>query len=164
MDCTVSAIHNARKRIRITTPYLIPPKQVSAALEVAASSGIDVELILPAQGDSWIAHHASMSYLKPLLRNHVKVYLYEKGFIHAKTITVDGKLSMVGTVNMDVRSYLVNFEVAALVYDESLTKKLDDAFEEDIEDCRKLEYERWQQRGVWKRGIDSCCRLMTPLL
>ena len=164
MDCIVSAIHEARERVRIVNPYFIPDDPVKTALEIAATSGIEVELILPGPSDSWVVNHASRSFIKPLLQNNVKVYLYQKGFVHAKTITVDGKFSMIGTVNMDIRSFFINFEVAALIYDEKLTGQLDASFETDLEHCEKLEWEKWSQRPVWMRGGDSCCRLLTPLL
>lgn len=164
MDCLVSAIHEARERVRIVNPYFIPDDPVKAAMEIAATSGIEVEIILPGISDSWVVNHASMSYVKPLLQNNVRVYLYEKGFIHAKTITVDGKFAMVGTVNMDMRSFFINFEVAALLYDENLSRQLDESFDADLKACRKLEWESWKERPFWERGVDSACRLLTPLL
>src|SRR5690606_993200 len=108
MDALLVAIAEAQESIRLCTPYFIPSDQLSTALQIAAASGIRVEIIIPKKGDSYIVHHASLSYIKPLLERGVRVYLYERGFMHAKTVTVDGKLAFVGTVNLDTRSFYIN--------------------------------------------------------
>ena len=115
-DCNVSNFQ-AEKTIRICTPYFIPPDPLTAALVIAAARGVKVELILPAKSDSFIVQHASFSFIKPVLQRGVKVYLYEKGFIHAKTISIDGSLAFVGTVNMDTRSFFLNFEITSIIYE-----------------------------------------------
>src|SRR5690606_25877773 len=117
MEAILIAISRAKESIQICTPYFVPTDQVSTALQIAAASGIQVELLIPRYSDSFIVHHASLSFLKPLLRRGVKVYLYEKGFMHAKTICVDSKLAFVGTVNFDSRSFYINFEFDDLIYD-----------------------------------------------
>ncbi len=164
MDCYVSAIHRARQRVRITNPYFIPSQTIIDALQIAASSGVKVQLILPGVSDSWIVQHASYSYLKPLLENGVEVFLYKKGFVHAKTITVDGKLAMIGSVNMDFRSFFINFEVAALIYAEEVTRQLDDQFDQDLQECEQLNWRSWKNRPIIQRGVDSLCRLLAPIL
>src|SRR6202000_739620 len=102
------ALGQAKRTIRICTPYFIPPDELTSALMIAAANGIVVELILPAESDSFLVQHASFSFLKPLLRRGVNLYLYEKGFIHAKTISIDSTLAFIGTVNMDTRSFYLN--------------------------------------------------------
>ncbi len=164
LDCMVSAIHEARKHVRITNPYFLPPDSLSMAMEIAASSGIQVDLIIPGKSDSWIVHHASRSYLMPLLRAGVNIYFYDRGFVHAKTMTVDGKLTTIGTVNLDERSFFINFEVMALVYCEDFTAQVNAAFEDDLNYCSKIDPEAWAQRPLVERAVDSFCRLMTPLL
>ena len=94
----------------------------------------------------------------------MRVFLYERGFIHAKSITVDHQLAILGTVNMDTRSFYINFELAALAYDEALCKALDDAFEDDLQYSRELNYHIWGSRHILRRFTDSVCRLLTPLL
>lgn len=164
MEALLLAIGEADKSIRLVTPYYIPSEELSTALRLAASSGVEVELILPKRGDSYIVQHASMSFLKPLLERGVKVYLYEKGFIHAKTTTIDGKLSFVGTVNLDTRSFYINFETAAVISDPALCERLDAQFELDKQESQFIDMETWLQRPRWKRGLDSLCRLLAPLL
>ena len=157
----MSDIMQATKVVRITTPYFIPSEQLTTALLMAAGSGVDVQLMLPGKADSVIVQHASYSYVRPLLRGGVRVFLYERGFVHAKTMTIDNQLAMVGTVNMDTRSFFINFELAALAYDPDLCKTLDDAFEDDLQYCYELQYKIWTTRHIVHRFIDSLCRLLT---
>jgi len=164
MEAILIAIARASKSIQICTPYFVPSEQISTALQVAAASGIVVELIMPMQSDSYIVHHASFSFLKPLLKRGVHVYLYEKGFMHAKTICVDGKLAFVGTVNMDIRSFFINFEIAALIQDQDLCLEMQQQFEIDKKDSLRIDMKYWKSRSVFKRGLDSICRLLAPVL
>jgi len=164
MEAILIAISRASKSIQICTPYFVPSEQISTALQVAAASGIIVELIMPMHSDSYIVHHASFSFLKPLLKRGVHVYLYEKGFMHAKTICVDAKLAFIGTVNMDIRSFYINFEIAALINDLELCKELQKQFELDKKDSLFMDMKYWKSRSVFKRGLDSICRLMAPVL
>jgi cardiolipin synthase len=164
MDSMVSLIHNARKNIKITNPYFIPSDEFKGALNTAALSGVDVKIILPGISDSTIVQRASNSYLKPFLYNGVNIYQYQKGFIHAKTMTVDDKISLVGSFNTDIRSFYINYEASALVYDKELTYELNNQFDEDIANSTKLNYDSWKNRSITNRLLDSICRLITPLL
>ena len=164
MDSMVSLIHNARKNIKITNPYFIPSDELKGALITAALSGVDVKIILPGISDSTIVQRASNSYLKPFLYNGVKIYQYQKGFIHAKTMTVDDKISLVGSFNTDIRSFYINYEASALVYDKELTSELNDQFEKDLINSIRLDYHTWKKRSINNRLLDSICRLITPLL
>lgn len=164
METILIAISEANDRIQLCTPYYIPSEELERALIIAASSGIEVELMIPAKSDSLFVHHASFSFLKPLLERGVKVYLYNKGFLHAKTITVDGKISFVGTVNLDIRSFYINYEIAAVVSDPKICTDLENQFEIDRNESTLMTLKDWKSRSVWKRGADSLCRLMAPLL
>lgn len=164
MEAILIAIARATKSIQICTPYFVPSDQISTALQVAAASGITIELIMPMHSDSFIVHHASFSFLKPLLKRGVNVYLYEKGFMHAKTICVDGKLAFIGTVNMDIRSFFINFEIAAIIHDQKLCVEMQKQFEIDKEDSLHINMKYWKKRSFLKRGLDSLCRLMAPVL
>jgi len=164
MDSMVSLIHNAKKSIKITNPYFIPSDELKSALITAALSGIDVKIILPGISDSTIVQRASYSYFKPLLYYGVNIYQYQKGFIHAKTMTVDDKTSMVGSFNTDIRSFYINHEASALVYDKELTRQLNKQFDEDLGYSTKLDYYSWKNRSINNRLLDSLCRLITPLL
>jgi len=164
MEALLIAIAEAEECIRLCTPYYIPSDELDTALQLAAASGIRVELMIPHHSDSYIMQHASLSYLKPLLRRNVSVYLYEKGFIHAKTVSVDGKLAFVGTVNLDTRSFYINFETSVLISEPYLCKMMVDQFEIDKAHSLLMTKEIWWARPRWKRGIDSVCRLLAPLL
>jgi len=164
MEAMLIGIAAARHTIRICTPYFIPSDEFSTALQVAAASGVTVELMLPARSDSYIVQHASFSFIKPLLQRGVSVYLYQKGFLHAKTICIDGKLAYIGTVNLDTRSFYINFEVSAVIADPTLCAQLDAQFRRDCDDSLSVDLAGWMSRPRWQRGLDSVCRLLTPLL
>ncbi|WDF67746.1 cardiolipin synthase [Sphingobacterium oryzagri] len=164
MEAILIAIGEADKKIQLVTPYYIPSDELATALQVAAAAGLTVELMLPEKSDSYIVQHASLSFIKPLLARGVKVYFYKKGFIHAKTINIDGKLSFIGTVNLDTRSFYINYEVAAVIADEELCAQLESQFEADKQDCEQMTLRNWKKRKAWKRGLDSVCRLLAPLL
>lgn len=164
MEAILLALSQAQKSIRICTPYFIPTEQLTSTLMIAAASGIEVELILPRTSDSFIVQHASFSFLKPLLKRRVRIFLYEKGFIHAKTISIDGSLAFVGTVNMDTRSFYLNFEITSVIYEPQFCENLERSFEEDKKDSVEITLEGWLSRPVLRRGFDSVCRLVAPLL
>ncbi|WP_353129179.1 cardiolipin synthase [Parapedobacter pyrenivorans] len=164
MEAILIGIAEAERTIQLCTPYFIPSDELTTALQLAAASGVAVELMLPAQSDSFLVQHASFSFLKPLLARGVSVYLYEKGFMHAKTICIDGKLAFIGTVNLDIRSFYINFEVSAIINDEELCRQLNAQFEQDKLNSAHMTMDTWLMRPRWKRGLDSICRLLAPLL
>lgn len=164
MEAMLIAIGEANTHLRLCTPYYIPSEELERALIIAAASGVKVELMIPATSDSYFVQHASFSFLKPLLERGVEVFLYKKGFLHAKTMTVDGKLTFIGTVNLDIRSFYINYEIAAVVSDSALCLQAEELFDLDKLDCDVLTLEQWKSRPRWKRGVDSVCRLMAPLL
>lgn len=164
METILLALSQAKKSIRICTPYFVPTDQLISVLVIAASNGIEVELILPEKSDSFIVQHASFSFIKPLLQRGVKVYLYEKGFIHAKTISIDANLAFVGTVNMDIRSFFLNFEITSVIYEPHFCISLEESFERDKQNSHLVTLGYWKGRPVIQRGFDSVCRLVAPLL
>lgn len=164
MEAILVGIGEADKKVQLVTPYYVPSDELATALKVAAASGIDVELLLPEHSDSYIVQHASLSFIKPLLERGVKVYFYKKGFIHAKTITIDGKISYIGTVNLDIRSFYINYEIAAIISDPTLCGQMEEQFERDKLESELMTLEKWKERKAWKRAIDSICRLLAPLL
>ncbi len=164
MEAILAAINQAKKRIWIITPYFIPTDQILTALQIAASNGVDVRMILPGKSDSHIVKHASLSYVKPLLRSGIRIFLYEKGFAHAKTMTFDNQLAIVGTANMDTRSFYINFEIVAIIYDNKLCTEVDRSFEVDLKNSKEIDYQEWSNRSFYNRLLDSTCRLLTPLL
>lgn len=164
MEVIFTAIVTSEKYVYITTPYFIPNDQIITALQVASKSGVDVRLLIPKESDSFTAKHATNSYLECLMEANVKIYRYCKGFIHAKTIVVDDMFSTVGTTNMDYRSFNINFEINAIIYDKNKTKELKAHFFEDLEESEEIDYERWILRSKGQKFYESYSRLWAPLL
>ena len=164
MEAIFVAITNAEDHVYITTPYFIPNSEIVTALQVLARSNKEVKIIVPKKSDSWIAEYATNSYLEMLLEAGVEVYRYTKGFIHAKTMVVDGVFCTVGTTNMDYRSFNINFEVNALIYNKKISSELTEFFNDDLKDCEKLELKSWQNRSKRTKLIEAVARLMAPIL
>ncbi|WP_299390438.1 cardiolipin synthase [uncultured Gelidibacter sp.] len=164
MEVIFTAIVTADKYVYLTTPYFIPNEQIITALQVASKSGVDVRLLIPKESDSWTAKHATNSYIECLLEAGVKIYRYHKGFVHAKTIVIDDVFSTVGTTNMDYRSFNINFEINAIIYNEEKSLELKAHFFEDLEDSEIIDGERWLNRPKSEKLKESYCRLWAPLL
>ncbi|UUV22684.1 cardiolipin synthase [Paenimyroides aestuarii] len=164
MEAMILSILAAQKSIQLCTPYFIPTESFKTALLVAVSKGVQVSLMLPSKSDSAIVQAASLSFLKPFLNRGMKVYLYEKGFIHAKTICIDGLLSYVGTTNLDARSFLINFELSAVVLDKTIAEQLTQQFEKDILGSTLFTAEIWKNEKWYYKAFASICRLLSPLL
>jgi cardiolipin synthase len=160
----LQAINLATTEILITTPYFIPSESIIDALIVAALGGVHVKLLVPGISDSKIVNAAAYSYYGDLLDAGAEIYLYQKGFVHAKTMVTDKKLAMVGTANMDSRSFDLNFEVNALIYDVETAEHLAGIFYDDIKDARKIDAKTWNQRPVIKQMFEKTARLVSPLL
>lgn len=157
-------MNEAESHIYLTTPYFVPDDGIFEALRVAALSGLDVRIIIPGNPDHFFVYWASMSYLGELLEAGVKVYQYEKGFIHAKVLTIDGTVASVGSANMDIRSFDLNFEVNAFMYDEDITKVLEDDFKNDLRCCVEITKEWYHRRRWWFKVREAIARLISPML
>lgn len=164
MQGMVMAISCARKYIYIQTPYFLPTESVLMALCTAAVSGVDVRLMLPKRADNWLTNQATHSYLSDVLEAGVKVYLYEKGFLHSKLLLIDDNLSSVGSVNIDFRSFEHNFEVSAFVYDGKVAEKMRKTFVKDQRNCSQLFQKVWKKRPLYKKMVEGIVRLFSPLL
>lgn len=164
MYSILQAISIAKKEILLTTPYFIPGESILEALIVASYSGVKVRMLVPGISDSKLVNNASNSYYNFLLEAGVEIYKYRKGFVHAKTLVIDRCLMMVGTANMDHRSFDLNFEINAVVYDKSLAEKLADVFEQDIKEADKIDPDEWKNRPMYRQLIEKICRLVSPML
>jgi len=160
----LQAINLATKEILITTPYFIPGESLLDALTVAALGGVSVKLIVPGISDSKLVNFAARSYYNDLLKAGVEIYQYSKGFVHAKTMVTDRKIAIVGTANMDYRSFDLNFEVNAIVYDKKFANELADIFDKDIQDAEKIDAAAWDSRPPYKQLLEKTARLISPLL
>ena len=158
------AIYQAEQEILITTPYFIPDQSLMDALIIAALGGVSVQLLVPERSDSRLVALAASSYYSDLLAAGVKIFFYQDGFVHAKTLVVDKKIAVVGTANMDVRSFDLNFEVNAIVYDDELASSLANTFYSDIKDAILLDKETWANRSIIKIFLEKVARLVSPLL
>ncbi|MBW4888748.1 cardiolipin synthase [Mucilaginibacter sp. HMF5004] len=164
MFSLLQTIGLAENEILITTPYFIPGENLLDALNVAAISGVKVKILVPGKSDSAFVDAAARSYYAELLDSGVEIYLYQKGFIHAKTLVSDGQLSIIGTANMDHRSFELNFEVNSMIYDEAISKQLRDAFYDDLKHSVRINTTRWNNRRVYRQLPEKVARLLSPLL
>lgn len=158
-----SMIATAKSRIWIQTPYLVPDESIMMALETAALSGVDVRIIIPAKPDHLLVFWASRANLERLLLAGVKIYRYQKGFIHSKTMIVDESVASVGTANLDFRSLEINFEINAFLYGKSEILKLSDDFVRDIEVSEQVSLEDHAKRPKIQRVFEALGRLVSPL-
>jgi cardiolipin synthase len=163
MQVYFSAIATAKRSIYISTPYFSPDESILTAMKTASLSGVDVQMILPDKSDSVVAYWNTRSYIDELLDAGIKIFLYKKGFNHSKYILVDNIFASVGSANVDMRSFDLNFEVAALIYDESFAAKLLNVFHNDIYDSEPVIPEEWSRRKRASKYKESLSRIFGPL-
>jgi cardiolipin synthase len=160
----IQMISMAKDRLWIASPYFVPDIHVIAALQLAALRGVDVRIMLPAKPDQLLVYLASFSYLQELEDVGVKIYRYQPGFLHQKTLLVDDRWSAVGTANLDNRSFRLNFEITILVEDGGFAGEAAEMFEQDFANCRIAEADDLKNRSLlFKIGV-RVARLMSPLL
>ena len=163
MQVYFSAIATAKSSIYLTSPYFSPDESLLTALKTAALSGVDVRMIFPKYSDSIIANWNTRSYISELLEAGVRIFLYESGFIHSKYLLVDNVFSSVGSPNVDVRSFDLDFEVTALIYDEEFAFRLGVLFAEDSKNCTEVNVSEWMKRKRRDRYKESLARIFGPL-
>ncbi|MDS1030506.1 cardiolipin synthase [Bacillota bacterium LX-D] len=157
-------IASARKHIYIETPYFIPDESIFNALVIASLSGVDVRIIIPNKPDHLFVYWASLSYCGELLEAGIRFFTYKKGFIHSKMITADGFVSSVGTANLDIRSFKINFEVNSFLYSSEIAQQLEEIFMQDMLDSTEITLERYRKRSMLVKTKESVSRLLSPLL
>lgn len=157
-------IMNAKESIYMHSPYFIPDKGYINALRIAAKAGVDVRLIIPNKSDHIFVYWATITSVAQLIRDGVKVYTYENGFIHSKMMIIDDEVASVGSSNMDIRSFELNFEINAFMYDANIVKELKAAFIEDMKVSKELTEERYEQRSNWIKFKQSIAKLASPIL
>ena len=160
----IQAILTAKKEVCITSPYFIPDKSFLDALKIAALSGIDVKMLLPAKSDSFVINTTSQSYFEELLNAGVKVYTYNKGFVHAKTMVCDQKVAIIGTANLDNRSFDLNFEINAIIYNEEIAAELKNIYEDDLGHSTQIFVEEWAQRPLYMKLLERVMHLFSSLM
>lgn len=157
-------ITSATKSIWIATPYFIPNQTIMTALRVAAKKGIQVRLMVPQSNDSFLTQYATQSYFPELLRAGVELYTYQKGFLHKKVMIVDGDMASIGTANMDLRSFHLNFEVQLFLSGTDSITDLVVHFEEDLKECSRVRPVAFYKRGLGVKWKESFARLFSGLL
>ena len=157
-------ISSAKKNIYIQSPYFVPDSSIFDSLNMAALSGVDVRIMIPSIPDHMFVYWATYYYCGLLLQSGAKVYIYDNGFLHAKTMCVDGQVCSVGSANFDIRSFRLNFETNAFIYDEEEAYKLEAIFEEDMSDCHELTRTLYGRRSLWIRFKEGIAKLLSDLL
>jgi len=160
----VTAINAAQSRIVITSAYLIPDEPTVLALSMAADRGVQVDLVIPHRSDHPLVSAAGRDYFDPLLDAGVNIYRHSPGLLHAKTMTVDDTFALLGSSNLDIRSFYLNFEINVLLYDPQVTQELLHIQTQYIQHAKKVDLDEWHQRSNIARFIDSCAALWSPLL
>lgn len=159
-----TAMNVARKRLIITSPYFVPDEPMLISLVMAAERGVQVDLVLPNKSDNRLADAACHATFDRLLHSGVNVHLHQKGMLHAKTMSVDDAFAGLGTSNMDVRSFYLNFEVNVLMYGREVTAKLRAQQIMYINDSRQLTIEEWEKRPATTRYMNAAAALLSPIL
>ncbi|MEB4592900.1 cardiolipin synthase [Candidatus Thiothrix sp. Deng01] len=157
-------LYSARRELVVTTPYFVPDDALVLALRSAALRGVRVIVLAPEKNDSLLVRYAAESYYAELLQAGVEIRLFRGGLLHTKSITVDGQLSLFGTVNLDMRSIWINYEVSLVVYDAPFTQQLRHLQQSYLEQARRLDRAEWRQIPFQRRLLQNGMRLLAPLL
>jgi cardiolipin synthase len=158
-------IVSARERVRVQTPYFILDASLAEALKTAAMSGIDVSVMVANGGpDQRLVYWAARTYLAEIATAGVEVLLYDCGFLHAKTVVADGWVASVGSGNWDIRSFSINYELNAMIYDTVVAAEVEAGFERDRAKCRRFDPDDYRDSSRLLRFRDSVARLVSPLL
>ncbi|MGM8214655.1 cardiolipin synthase [Bacillaceae bacterium W0354] len=157
-------ITSAKKSIWIASPYFIPDEDILTAMKVASLSGVDVRLLVPKRPDKRIVFYASRSYFPELMDAGIKIYEYKEGFMHSKIVIVDSELASIGTSNMDMRSFHLNFEVNAFLFRTKSTAKLVEDYQNDVSISDEIDPDEFMNRSIFIRVMESLFRLLSPML
>lgn len=163
-DAVNALIHLARRRIVLVTPYFVPDEATLSALRIAALSGVQVQLIVSASNNQRLTSWAQEAYYDELLRSGVRVALYEPCFLHAKHLTVDEDIALLGSINLDIRSFALNAEIGMLCYDRTLVRQLAAIEDDYLLGARQLDLKTWRERPAWRRSREGIARLADALM
>ena len=165
MQAYMTAISSARCYAFLQSPYFIPPEPIMKTLQNAALGGVDVRVMIPYRGDKGVLPPwASRSYIKEALNAGIRMYLYRKGYMHAKTLVIDDSLVTIGSTNIDFRGFEQDFEINAFMYDESLARQQHDIFIEDQKDAELIDPLEWDRRPFLDKVKESVARVFSPVL
>ena len=160
----LTTIYAARRELILTTPYFVPDNAILTALKSAARRGVDVTIIVPKKNDSRMVHYASRARYGELTRSGVKIMPFQGGLLHAKTVTIDRDFSLIGSVNLDMRSFWLNFELTLFVYNREFTEQLRFLQQKYIQQSQLLDHKHFDQRSFLLRLKENCALIVGPLL
>jgi cardiolipin synthase len=160
----LTAIYAARRELVMTTPYFVPDESLLTALLSAALRGVEVTLIVPARNDSMLVRYASVAHFDDLMSAGANIALFKGGLLHTKSLTIDGSVSVFGSVNLDMRSLWLDFEISLFVYDAAFTRQLGALQNTYLRNSDRLELDAWRRRPVWVQFTENTFRLLGPLL
>nr|WP_254722435.1 cardiolipin synthase [Gilvimarinus xylanilyticus] len=164
LNALLQAIYTAKQSVDIVTPYFVPGEALEQALKIAARRGVAVRLVVPERVDSFLVRHASHSYFAGLLAAGVEIYTYRAGLLHTKAVVIDQSLAFFGTVNLDLRSLWLNFEMTMIIYDQKAARELSRLLDEYRADADKVSAESWRERSVVSRFFENITHLFSPLI
>ena len=164
LQMLLAVVNSAHEELVLTTPYFVPDDSLLRAMRGAAARGVKVSMIVPEKVDSMLTRYASRSFYDELMESGVTIYLYRKGLLHTKSITADRRISMFGTVNLDMRSIWINYEVAAFVYGDLFGEHLHELQQSYIADSDRLDPDEWAKRSGTQRFLENAFRLAGPVL
>lgn len=157
-------INNAKRKLYLETPYLVLDSPILESLKISGLSGVDVRIIIPGKPDHFFMKWAASSYIGELLEAGIRIYSYANGFIHAKTMVADRTVMSIGTANLDIRSFKLNFEVNAFIFDDRIARDGEIQFMKDIEESVEITKEIYNSRSLSLRIKESLIRLVSPIL
>ncbi len=160
----LALIASAQEKVYIQSPYFVPDQSLLSFLTTAALGGLDIRLMITGIPDKKIPYWAAYTYFRELLKAGVKIYHYKKGFLHSKTVIVDNEVCTIGTANLDIRSFLLNYELNTLIYDKKITEALEEAFFEDMRHCSQFTLEDYKRLSIFAKLRNSIAKLLAPLL
>jgi len=163
-DLLVACIHEAEEYIVMTTPYFVPTESVLSALRISSLRGVRVDLVMPRKGNHPLVNAAAGSYYDDLIAAGINVWLHTEGLLHAKTLSVDDSIALIGSGNFDIRSFSLNFELTQLLYGPEAAHELSGFHARCIDESEALDAEAWAKRGRLPRFRDNFARLLSPLL
>lgn len=163
-DTVNSLIHLAQRKVVLTTPYFVPDDATLSALRIAALSGVEVQLILSASNNQRLTAWAQDSYYEELLASGVKIALYRPHFLHAKHLSVDGNIALVGSINLDIRSFALNAEIGLLCYDRDVVARMRQVEADYLADADIVTLDHWRRRPAWRRSREGIARLADSLM
>ncbi|WP_106478228.1 cardiolipin synthase [Phytohalomonas tamaricis] len=157
------AIHSANERFWITSPYFVPDQGVQDALILAALRGVDVRVVMPERPDHLLVFLSAFSFLAEMIRAGVKIYRYQPGFLHQKVCLIDNHSAAVGTVNLDNRSFRLNFEVTAYIFDDTFAADVERMLVDDLSRCRQVTLDEIIKRPLWRKLVSRAAYLASPI-